>query len=289
MSCLLDMLNFYFSLTNLAHDKFLSDILLTSNSVPIKTLAKFNKLRSLSYGQDVEEAIRNAAQECSLLQLSEDGEHISLRSPVTQEDLDNYLEGSVDRTVYIENFPDDINHDCIHSLFSRVGNVMYVSLPRFSESRVLKGFGFVEMQNKEDAERAERELNGLVPKEWLQTRESKVEPLRVMGKREWLGYKEKYLEIKKRLRGEATTEKNEYLVKMEGIPFDADIKDIQRTVPYAQVQYQAPGTAILILKNRLSAKNLLKANPMVNSHPVICTMISSSEMPSKRVKLSEEL
>lgn len=286
MSSILEMLQFYFSLTNLSHDKFLSDFLLSTNLISIKTLAKFNKLRQLSSNQNVEDAIRNAARDMSELILSEDGRYISLAEPLTQEAIDGYLEGSIERTVYIENFPDDINHDCIHNLFSRVGNVKYVSLPRFTESRVLKGFGFVEMESTEDAERVVMELNGLVPKEWLQTRESKVEPLRVMSKKEWLGYKDKYIEIKKRLRGEELTERTEYIVKMEGIPLDADIKDIQRTVPYAQVHYQTPGTAIITLRNRLSAKNLLKANPSVNSHPVVCSMMMTNEVPSKKVKLS---
>ena len=46
------------------------------------------------------------------------------------------------------------DHIWVKQVFNEFGRVVYVSLPRYKSTRDLKGFGFVEYQTKEDAQRA---------------------------------------------------------------------------------------------------------------------------------------
>ena len=58
-----------------------------------------------------------------------------------------------------ERFPDNSTHDSITALFEAAGKVVYVSLPKYSDSKNLKGFGFVEFDSDEGATQAVRKLN----------------------------------------------------------------------------------------------------------------------------------
>lgn len=79
------------------------------------------------------------------LEVSDDGKCVRSKNeiiPKDQADIDEC-------TIYIEQIPLDSNHDSIKAIFSKFGNINYVSLPRFKNSRQLKQFGFIEFESKE--------------------------------------------------------------------------------------------------------------------------------------------
>jgi len=44
-----------------------------------------------------------------------------------------------------------VNHDWVKKLFTACGKVVYVSLPRYTSTGDMKGFGFVEFETEEGA------------------------------------------------------------------------------------------------------------------------------------------
>jgi RNA recognition motif-containing protein len=71
--------------------------------------------------------------------LSEDKSKVKRISPIPE----NYNPDT--RTIYAENIPADSTHDSLTTFFSQIGNVQYVSLPKFEDKRI-KGFAFVEFE-----------------------------------------------------------------------------------------------------------------------------------------------
>lgn len=46
--------------------------------------------------------------------------------------------------VYVENFPEYINHEQLALIFRRAGNIKHVSIPKYKASKLGKGFAFIE-------------------------------------------------------------------------------------------------------------------------------------------------
>lgn len=69
-------------------------------------------------------------------------------------------------TIYVENIPSHVNHEWIEKIFQEFGQVAYVSLPKFKQSKEPKGFAFVEFEEEEAAKRcleAFGEMGGCLP------------------------------------------------------------------------------------------------------------------------------
>lgn len=47
--------------------------------------------------------------------------------------------------------PKDVTHSWIERVFTKCGNVVYVSIPRYKSSGDSKGFAFVEFETEEEA------------------------------------------------------------------------------------------------------------------------------------------
>lgn len=62
--------------------------------------------------------------------------------------------------IYVGNLPFDTNEDEVRGLFAAYGEVASVSLIKDKFSGQLRGFGFVEMPNVAEAQKAIQELNG---------------------------------------------------------------------------------------------------------------------------------
>lgn len=53
-----------------------------------------------------------------------------------------------------ECLPHNVTHDWVKKVFSVCGKVVYVSLPRYTSTGDMKGFGFVEFETIEGAQAA---------------------------------------------------------------------------------------------------------------------------------------
>jgi len=62
--------------------------------------------------------------------------------------------------IYVGNIPRESTESEIKNLFEEFGTVASVNLIRDNYTKMPKGFGFVEMPDKEQAEKAINELNG---------------------------------------------------------------------------------------------------------------------------------
>ena len=62
--------------------------------------------------------------------------------------------------IYVGNISRESSEDTIRKAFEQYGRVDSVSLIKDKYTNILKGFGFVEMPNKDEAENAIQNLNG---------------------------------------------------------------------------------------------------------------------------------
>ena len=105
MEKLQKQIRFYFSLTNLAFDKFLLTKLLYEKQISAETLLKFNKLhKMLKNSCDPIEQVLNVCKEIPELIVNND--KIALGTPVSEEIIQNYRKEADTRSIYFENITD---------------------------------------------------------------------------------------------------------------------------------------------------------------------------------------
>jgi len=75
------------------------------------------------------------------------------------------LEHVDSRTVYVEEFPTNIDHEWLKTIFTTCGTVNYVSLPKYKHNSQVKGFAFIEFSTSEEAHKACQVLNTIEKKE----------------------------------------------------------------------------------------------------------------------------
>lgn len=144
-------LEFYLGDTNLRKDKYLRDLISKNRKgyINLKDFLKFNKIKSLLEHLPPDaraKELLTAVQSSHLLKTNKANTMVR-RKVAFNPNLTPEEQAKVDaKTVYIENFPENVTHEKIASIFSRVGKVVHVSLPRYEESRAFKGFGFVEFE-----------------------------------------------------------------------------------------------------------------------------------------------
>ncbi len=56
--------------------------------------------------------------------------------------------------MFQELLPKSVTHVCLERVFSKCGNVVYVSIPRYRSTGHPKGFAFVEFETEEQAQKA---------------------------------------------------------------------------------------------------------------------------------------
>lgn len=66
----------------------------------------------------------------------------------------------MDVKLYVGNLPFDSSEDSVRDMFAQTGTVVSVVLIKDRSTGVSRGFGFVEMSSKPDAEAAIKALNG---------------------------------------------------------------------------------------------------------------------------------
>lgn len=140
-------IEFYFSDENIINDKFLKKFFNKKENedpgVPITIIENFNKIKSLlSDIKDISKRldfIKSAINSSNFIKLnSKKNKILRIDSSIEKIDRDDIDE----RTVYVENLPSIIDHNLLKTIFSRCGEVMNVSIPKFEDKKP-KGFGFV--------------------------------------------------------------------------------------------------------------------------------------------------
>uniref|UniRef100_A0A3Q0T9Q0 La-related protein 7 n=1 Tax=Amphilophus citrinellus TaxID=61819 RepID=A0A3Q0T9Q0_AMPCI len=144
---------FWFGDVNLSKDRFLKKLIDESDNgyVDISVLASFNRMKQLTTDTKL---IARALKNSSIVEVNLEGTKVRRQLPVGK------LPNDVDsRTVYVELLPKDVTHSWIERVFTKCGNVVYVSIPRYKSSGDSKGFAFVEFEKEEQAQKAIEMLN----------------------------------------------------------------------------------------------------------------------------------
>ncbi|XP_015184861.1 PREDICTED: la-related protein 7 [Polistes dominula] len=142
-AAILKQMEFYFSDANLSKDRFLGNLIKEDPYIDLSVFTRFNKIRELT--TDINR-IAKALEKSTMLSISENGLKVRRITPIKQK------ENTEDCTVYVQNLPPGTTHDWLNSIFSRYGNVAYVSLPHYKINKKIKGFAFIEFDTPEEAE-----------------------------------------------------------------------------------------------------------------------------------------
>ena len=60
----------------------------------------------------------------------------------------------LDRTVYVGNINEEVSEEVLYTVFIPFGDIKHIEIPKEHETGELRGFGFVEFEEIEDAEHA---------------------------------------------------------------------------------------------------------------------------------------
>lgn len=144
---------FWFGDVNVHKDRFLRKLIDESDDgyVDISVLASFNQMKRLTADTKL---IARALKNSSVVEVNLEGNKVRRLHPIGDppKDEDN-------RTVYVELLPKDVTHNWIERVFTKCGNVVYISIPRYKSSGDSKGFAFVEFEKVEQAQKAIEMLN----------------------------------------------------------------------------------------------------------------------------------
>lgn len=125
-----------------------------------------------------------------MLKLSHDKTKLKRRIPFKKTEINR---GLMDQCmVYLERFPEECTHEHLATIFRRAGHVKHVSIPKYAESKVNKGFAFIEFQTPEEAQAAVDMFDNVVPQEFVNSMsdnfiavQGAIRPLKVMRKADW--------------------------------------------------------------------------------------------------------
>ncbi|KAM9501166.1 la-related protein 7 [Clarias gariepinus] len=144
---------FWFGDVNLHKDRYLKNVIVQSRDgyVDISLLTTFNRMKKLTTDSKL---IARALRNSDVVEVNLEGTQVRRKQPLgdSPSDVDN-------RTVYVELLPKDVTHVWIERVFSKCGNVVYVSIPRYRSTGDSKGFAFVEFKTEAQAQKAIEMLN----------------------------------------------------------------------------------------------------------------------------------
>lgn len=140
-------MEFYFSDANLRKDRYMSELVHKDEEgyVDLEVFLTFHKIQALT--TDVKD-IAAAVSSSEMLQIDDERRRVRRCTALaTKPDVDEC-------TLYVERLPLHADHAWLKGVFSRHGQVLYVSLPRYRHNGRIKGFAFVEFASSEDVHRA---------------------------------------------------------------------------------------------------------------------------------------
>uniref|UniRef100_A0A673AR51 La-related protein 7 n=1 Tax=Sphaeramia orbicularis TaxID=375764 RepID=A0A673AR51_9TELE len=144
---------FWFGDVNLHKDRFLKKLIDESDDgyVDLSVLASFNRMKTLTTDTKL---IARALKNSSVVEVNLKGTKVRRQHP-----LGDVPPDEDSRTVYVELLPKDVTHSWIERVFTKCGNVVYISIPRYKSTGDSKGFAFVEFEKEEQAQKAIEMLN----------------------------------------------------------------------------------------------------------------------------------
>ncbi|XP_015903561.1 la-related protein 7 isoform X2 [Parasteatoda tepidariorum] len=140
-------MEFYFSDSNLAKDKFLYNLISQDEDgyVDLEVFKSFNKIKALSEDMHV---LAASLSKSSILELNENKSRVRRRTSIQMsKDFDAC-------TLYVEGLPHYADLKWIKNVFDHFGTVEYINIPRFNVSHKIKGFAFIEFSNPESVKKA---------------------------------------------------------------------------------------------------------------------------------------
>ncbi|XP_066576523.1 la-related protein 7 [Amia ocellicauda] len=144
---------FWFGDVNLHKDRFLRELVEKSRDgyIDISVLTTFNRMKKMT--TDIK-LIARALKNSSVVEVNLEGTRIRRQLPLGEDP-----KNTDQRTVYVELLPKNVSHSWIERVFTRCGNVVYTSVPRYKSTGHPKGFAFVEFETTEQARKAIEMLN----------------------------------------------------------------------------------------------------------------------------------
>ena len=184
-----EVLEFYLSPGNLCHDKVLARYLTQQKRVPLSTFLEFNKVRDISGELLSIEVLQEAAS--GIANARVEGSSVALVPGITTKEVDEWKADAKRNTVYIENVPDECSHDTIRTALEGYGKIAYISLPRFTESKIVKGFAFVQFADSEGAHGV-LAADNTTPTGWPR-------PIKVLPRDTWASFKPQFVSLQARI------------------------------------------------------------------------------------------
>ncbi|KAF2069632.1 hypothetical protein CYY_009049 [Polysphondylium violaceum] len=246
-----DLFTFYLSDSNLNKDRYLSNIIRSSDQgwIEIKEFYKFARLKALLEQNQIEcltdellDSIfkssgtqENAATSTTSTDiiLSDDKTKIK-RTTALKENDETERKDIDERTIYIEPILSELtDQKDIEILFKDIGPITYISIPRFPD-KTPKGFAFIEFKEKQHSIEALNQINNNA---------QKFNHLISISKNEWLEKKKLYSYINHDNFGR--------ILKIDGVPLSMTKPILWKLFDnYISVCYleRFPNTTTAILK-----------------------------------------
>ncbi|KAJ8385259.1 hypothetical protein AAFF_G00191360 [Aldrovandia affinis] len=270
---------FWFGDVNLHKDRFLRQLVEQSRDgyVDISVLTTFNRMKKMT--TDVK-LIARALKNSSVVEVNLEGTKIRRQRPIG-EDPKNVDE----RTVYVELLPKNVTHSWIERAFSKCGNVVYISVPRYKSTGQPKGFAFIEFEKVEQAQKAIEMLNnppedaprkpGIFPK----TKKNKPLPLPYSEDTAHEEKKKKKRKKSRSSRKESTTQQASETKEQEARA-EAEPSDRKRKRSTEASESQAPDAPKTLVKREKKRRRSRSEGSAGDTQ-------GQDEMPSKMRKMSE--
>lgn len=226
-----EQIEFYFSDSNYAKDKFMNARAAENDGfIPITALLTFKRLQAMNA---TVETVKEAIKDSKIVELKED----AIKKIKTQEFLDYLNDTEVSkRVVYIKGFSQDITLDEIKEVLSKHFTPVKVTLRR-DDSKVFKGSCFVELESKEKAEEVlnmKIEIPTKESEDESASKKQKVEPafLEIISREAYFGSRKQTKEQKK---DEVFAEKvkDSFIPRLFNLEAsrEFDIKEVKDVVP----------------------------------------------------------
>lgn len=182
-------LRFYLSPGNLCHDKVLSRYLTQQKRIPIDTFLTFNQIRSLCNDHPTVEVLKEGFKLMADVEVQ--GEYVALKCEICTKDVEQWKEQAERATVYVDSLPEDWDREHLRRLFCQFGEILYISLPKFPETHIPKGFAFIQFRSPLSAQ-ASLSLHSTTPNGLLR-------PLTVLSKSAWQSFKPQFHSLQARI------------------------------------------------------------------------------------------